>query len=80
MRFLPSIIYPRFMNCVKGLKPAFFFLAWIAAGLLFLFPFPVHAGEEFSFDVGEFEKKTSETNDSTNRNRPKTKRRHRGDE
>ena len=46
MRFLPSIICPRFMSCAKGQTLAFFCLAWVAAGLLFFFPSPVQAGEK----------------------------------
>lgn len=48
------------MNCAKGQTLAFFYLAWVAAGLLFVFPSPVQAGEKFSFNVEEFEKKSFE--------------------
>ena len=48
------------MSCAKGQTLAFFCLAWVAAGLLFVFPSPVQAGEEYSFKVEEFEKKSFE--------------------
>ncbi|ACN16980.1 hypothetical protein HRM2_39220 [Desulforapulum autotrophicum HRM2] len=60
MRFLPSIICPGFMSCGREQKSVFSCLALIAAGLLFFSPSPVHAAEEFSFDVDELEKKNFE--------------------
>jgi hypothetical protein len=48
------------MSCAKGQTLAFFCLAWVAAGLLFVFSSPVQAGEEYSFKVEEFEKKNFE--------------------
>lgn len=48
------------MSCARRQKSAFTCLAGIAAGLLFFSPSPVHAAEEFNFDVAELEKKNLE--------------------